>query len=423
MSQGLAGRLYGSYSLIVLVCFCAVVAWLIAAAGLSTTLTDRNVRLAAAFDAGSALVPLALAGLTETGLPDDKPAAYNPSASKTTRELAVAALKADPLSATAFRQLARAAQEAGNTKAASAYLAEAYRRFFRQPEVTVQLLVESIGASDMTQTITLLDALLRAAPSRLKASFPLLAAVAKSSALRPVLVSRLAANPIWRSDFLDMLGKSEADEAAMLDLFTALSATSAPMTRLETIWFVFELAKREHIDAALGIWYSFLPPATVAAMPLLYNGDFSLPTNDSPFNWTIEQPSNAVLKVVDVAADEKALAVEFTGRRGAFAPVYQHTTLVPGTYRLTGRIRTDDFRNQEGLVWAIYCGWAKRSKIAQTGRLFDTGGAWRTFSLEFNVPAADCSEQNVRLELPAATESRQVATGSVWFSQMAIAPN
>lgn len=416
------GSSLGRQFFAVAVMSCALASWAIAAAGLSAALVGVAPRVAATFNPKSAETRLALAQLSEKSLLAGAPGApLDRDASAATREVGLAALRAAPLSATAFRQLSRAAQQAGDSKLASVYLNESFRRFFRQPDVAAQLFLESIGQSDMPRTVMLLDALLRADASRLQAAFSLMASIARSDELRPMLVNRLAAKPAWRRDFLEMLGKSEADEPSMLKLFTALNATNAPMTRMETIWFGFELAKREHTDAALGLWYAYLPPAAVADLPLLYNGDFSLPTDDSPFNWVIEQPPNAMLKIVDIENDEKALGIEFTGRRGEFAPAYQHTALVPGNYRLTGRLRADDFRNPEGLVWTIYCGWAKRSKIGQTERLFDTAGVWRTFTLDFNVPASDCSEQHLRLELPAATEARQLATGSVRFSRMAIA--
>ena len=400
----------------------ALASWYVATLGVSLGLMTTNPALARIFNPDSPTIEMKLARLQEPQtLAEIFSLQADPAASVSNRELALRVLKSEPLSAEAFRLLGRAAGQAGDWKRAHAYLEESLRRSFRQPDVAAQLMSDSLKAADVPGTVLLADALLRGNQTRLAAAFTILAAVASNPATRPLVVDRLAAMPVWRAEFFEEISKTAWKEDNFLGLFSALEEAGAPMSVYEVKPFLFELAAREQTDAALTVWYKYIARSTLASMPLLYNSDFSLPVNDSPFNWTIDQPPNATVDVVQLAdVGKTGIQIVFTNRRGEFAPVQQRTTLQPGSYRFSGLVRTDDFHSEEGLVWTIYCGFNKRLQIAQTARFFEQGQDWRSFEVDFKVPASECSLQNIRLELPAKISARQLASGSVWFASMSL---
>jgi hypothetical protein len=113
-----------------------------------------------------------------------------------------------------------------------------------------------------------------------------------------------------------------------------------------------------------------------------------------------------------------ALRVEFEDRRVAFRHVRQLLALVPGTYRLEGRVRWDDLRGERGLVWTLTCAENGRV-IAETDPV--TGRRdWRTFEQDLVVPAENCGGQWLTLRVPARIAAEQRLGGVAWFDDLSI---
>jgi len=105
--------------------------------------------------------------------------------------------------------------------------------------------------------------------------------------------------------------------------------------------------------------------------------------------------------------------------------VSQVLTLTPGKYRISGKVRMDEFRNARGMVWRVYCGAvaSPEALIGETTRLQDQGNdSWRPFDSVFEVPNDRCTIQGLRLELAARIAPETLASGLVWFSQLSIVP-
>ena len=97
---------------------------------------------------------------------------------------------------------------------------------------------------------------------------------------------------------------------------------------------------------------------------------------------------------------------------------WQMLALAPGNYRLNGRVRLDDLRSDRGLVWTLSCAEDGR-QLAETEPM-SGHTAWRSFSLDFAVPAEACGGQWLTLRVPARIAAEQRIGGVAWFDDLKI---
>lgn len=390
--------------------------------GLISTLNARAPIAASGIMGGNVMTALYVARVLEPAPTSTQPTPpVDQVAAAQTQARAIAALRAEPINNEALRQLARAAWERGDEARARALLREAYRRSFRQENVTAQLLLLAIQADNAADVMLYADSLLRTDPKLLEAAMPALTAVGDAPESRKLLIAALEQSPPWRKAFLLEYGKSEATRDAFMDIYYKLRGGPAALTREELRPFLFNLLAQNEADKALTIWLGTLPKDVAARPPLLYNGDFALPVNELPFNWTISHSSVAAVRFLPAgeSAREHYLLIDFSGRRGPFYGIEEALALLPGSYKLTGEYKSDNFRNAVGLAWRVYCGSKNVQVIAESKPPLTGGGAaWREFELNFDVPA--CPVQILRVEFASRIPSDQLATGGMLFRRLAI---
>ena len=401
----------------------AFISWLILSFGLTAALKSTSPYSALAISSGDAGAQLTGERQREPELkPGEIVAPAGREDAARIRDKALAALRAEPLNAEAFRQLGRLAQQAKDEGSAAADFSESFRRFWRQPDVAVRLLQVSVNKQDFGAIMLYADALLRMRPDLLESILPVLLAVSDQPAARPALISTIRSRPPWRSAFLYQLGRSARSETAYMQIYQALKHTDAALSPLENRSFMDSLVARDQIDLALSLWLATLPAGTLENMPLLYNGRFELPVNDAPFNWALSQPTGASVQVSQLPGEggRQALNVEFSGQQVVFEAVEQRLALTPGRYIFSGRFMSQGFRNARGMVWRIYCSSTPGVVAAETPRLLNSNGSWAPFEASLTVPPAKCASQILRLELAARTPSERIASGGLWFDDLAI---
>lgn len=404
--------------------FLATVAvWTILSFGLASTLATSRPYAALAIYSGEREARLQLSRALE---PEAEPGRFSGIGERETAQAklagAVAALNRAPLSAEAFRQIAIVAEHRGEQARAARLLAESFRRNFRDIDVSGRLFQQDIRDNKLVDAIRDADALLRSREELIPLVLPMLITLGELPETQAAVIRAVERRPPWRRSFLEELSKTPAGEPLYLKFQSELSGGPGALTPYETKNLLFALTARGHVDEALSVWLQSKPDLTLDRMPLLYNGKFDLPVNDSPFNWLVARSRAASLRIADLPGEpgRHGLNVEFAGQRDYFAAVEQTLALLPGRYRLTGRFMPDDFRNSRGLVWRIYCGPPHPSRLSETERLLPGPVAWQSFSLDFEIPASDCRSQYLRLELPARISAEMSATGGVWFSDLAI---
>lgn len=401
----------------------AVAIWAVLALGLASTLSNTRPYAARAIYAGDAGARLRISRTLEAPAEAGRfPGLGEHETAREKREVAVAALRRAPLSAEAFRQLAIVAQNAGDVANVRRLLAESLRRDLRDADVSGRILQQNLGQNRLVDAVRDVDAVLRARDDLLPVVMPLLMTFGGMRETQTAVIDAIRRQPPWRKPFLEELAKTPAGEPLYLAIQSALRDTPGALTPYETKNLLFALTSRGHSDQALSIWLQLQPGVTIDKLPLLYNGRFDLPVNDSPFNWLVTRSKAGAIRIASLPDDpeRRGLNVEFAGQREPFAAVEQTLTLLPGRYRLTGRFRPDDFQNARGLVWRVYCGAPATSRLAETERLLPGPPAWRPFALDFEVPTDNCRSQYLRLELPARIPAEMAAFGGVWFTDFGV---
>lgn len=418
-----AGRRSGPAGAAILAFGVSVVCWAILSWGLTGGLNFDRPFASVMIYGGNAAARVHVARLQDDAAQTpENVSKQDPAAAHGARARAQAALRADPLSVDAFQQLGRSAEQAGDSSLAISNYGEVYRRSFREASVTARLLEAAYNSGRFVDAIGYSDGLLRERPELSQTLTPLLAAAAEDNAARKALAGALALAPVWRPRFLAAYGAMGGKQEVFDDLMAALKATPRPMTATEVGPYLNNLLSRNKVDEALTIWLAFQPESRAGQLPLLVNGDFMAPINDLPFNWSLTPSEGARAGIVDAitGATGKSVEIEFLGRRGGFANLSQILALTPGKYRIRGKVRTDDFRNPRGMFWRIYCGARGDTLIGETERIRGELGGWRNFAGVFDVPAAKCAAQLLRLELAARIPAEQVASGAIWFAELSI---
>jgi hypothetical protein len=153
----------------------------------------------------------------------------------------------------------------------------------------------------------------------------------------------------------------------------------------------------------------------------LFNKGFDQRSQQKGFDWIWPQPAaNALVgsRVAQVSATPRPgqmLEVSLTGKTGLPPVLVQQTlVLLQNRYRLTIGVSSDNLKTEEGLVWALYCAGGDR-RWAHSVPLKSTQGAWRSFNLDFEVPAECGGVVDLRLEPAASWEVKAGMGGVVYF--------
>ena len=151
---------------------------------------------------------------------------------------------------------------------------------------------------------------------------------------------------------------------------------------------------------------------------LLFNGDFDQGFIVGGFDWEVTpvSPSKAGALVRQVALDKHGgvLQVDFTGRPIVVPVVRQHLVLLHNRYVLSGQFMAANLRVNEGLAWVLQC-VIDGHEIARTSAVKDTGGQWRTFTVEFELPPGCGQAVVLQLQTFAPYEAMTGLRGQATF--------
>lgn len=330
------------------------------------------------------------------------------------------ALIAEPLSPAGFRILGQIAAIRGDKARAARLMDVAANLSIRETAAVLWRLNHRLEVRELDGALEDANALLHTRPDLGRLVLPVLARISELPEGREKLVRLLAARPPWRSTFFSVLPGAVRNPQSPLALYLALAETTAPPSEGELDAYVRDLIRRKRYSLAYYTWLQFLPPARLARARFPYNGDFLFDPSGLPFDWQIRAPSGAWAQISHVPASRgnRALVVEFFGRRAPFRHVSQTLLLGPGAYRLAGRTKAD-LRAVRGLVWRLYCRPSGKL-IAETPPVKGRIGGWEAFETRFVVPRTGCPAQLLRLELIAHAAVEEKARGEAWFDDLRV---
>ncbi|MDH4980686.1 hypothetical protein [Hyphomicrobium sp. D-2] len=337
-------------------------------------------------------------------------------------------LQSRPLSARGFEILGRLAELDGDRVRADIYMRAAVNRSAGSTDALVWLIRDATIREDADTALRYTDILLRKRPQTGDQLFPVLAYVAERSSGGPFpateaqkkLIELLAGEPRWRANFFGGVVRHIHDARTPLVLMTALRETEAPATAQEINGYLNFLIQKRLYSFAYYVWLQFIDKEHLAEVGFLTNGSFDVQPSGAPFDWAIAGGSGVSIDTVErIDADgDRALYLEFGAGRAKFRGVSQITVLSAGRYKLSGRLQ-GELSGRRGMVWRMRC-LPTNKVIAESPMFLAREPNWTPFEADIEVPAEDCSAQEVRLVLDARSASEELISGYVWYDALKI---
>jgi hypothetical protein len=239
--------------------------------------------------------------------------------------------------------------------------------------------------------------------------------------------TRFAFDPIadsppswWEAFFADAAEKVFDVEAVRLLYSLRRASSKAPVTQAERRDYVARLLREGRVTEAYVEWVNGLDRDQRARLALLHDGGFELEPVDWGFGWRLQSTPKALIdRATTYGVDgDTALHLVFDNHKGRFARVSQSLFLDPGSYRLTGRVRTDSLKTKGGLKWVVRCLLPEAMDLGESER-FLGANEWRDFSFHLEVPT-ECQLQELRLVSAGKRGFEHEMTGGAWFDRLVI---
>jgi hypothetical protein len=332
------------------------------------------------------------------------------------------AYQADPTRALTLVVLAEQRLKQGQTQKSDTLVEIADGLAPVNPFVQKQIALYWNQREEPVRALRHLSTVMEADTSERALIFPSLLQIAEEPNRRDLLRPFAQNPPTWWEAFFSHAAKRALNSETPRFLYNLRrQSSSEPITAGERSAYRQRLTKDGRISEAYLVWINGLDSDQRRALGLLYNGGFEIPLNNRGFSW--HGRSNRRVEIGTLATKEsggqRALRLNFRGFDGRFAQLWQPLFLDAGTYRLSGRVRSDNFRTQGGLRWQVRCLRSSEELLGESSR-FVGSSEWTRFSFDFQVPEA-CVYQQLRLISAGRRSFELEIDGMLWFDDMQIA--
>ncbi len=334
--------------------------------------------------------------------------------------LAKDVLRMAPMDGAAYALLAATHDRSGEIDVAAQLYAIASAHAPRDRHAHAWLADYYAKSGDHALMLNHVDELMRMMVRGQSQLFPAVAALIPEPQSRAILIRFLGDRaPPWREEFLRWLAAQPGAVDALAAVFAPLRNATQPLTAVERSAWIDGLIRAGDASQAYGLWAVDLSPERRGALGNVYDGGFELTPDNAGFGWQFNRVAGATIRqeATPGAINAQALLVEFHDQRVPFEHVRQTLVLPVSRYALSGRVRVDDLRNERGLQWVLRC--PNGTELGATTR-FNGNSAWRSFTLEFTIPATDCTLQTLMLRLDARIKPEQMIGGRIWFDGLRI---
>jgi len=93
--------------------------------------------------------------------------------------------------------------------------------------------------------------------------------------------------------------------------------------------------------------------------------------------------------------------------------------LPPGAYQLSGSVRTQNLKNERGVLWQVSCAEKRKGPVLGESPAFKGTVDWQQFESRFEVPH-DCRAQWLTLILAARVALEEQVAGVAWFDNLEV---
>jgi hypothetical protein len=243
--------------------------------------------------------------------------------------------------------LALALQQKGAAESARRLMDQVSSLGWRDPTAQLWLLREALEQRRYDNAAVRGDALLRQRLYEEEASAALTEVAASPGGL-PLLVGRLAANPLWRGSFFERsIKRGGEDRLLVLRLMELLRDTEAPAATGELRPLLYSLVDAGSYEEAYRAWESLRLEAPAPIASALAPRDAS-----APFEW-----QHRSLPGVTIASSEASETGSTIRAEGTVAGrlVEKMLILQPGRYQLTARADKNAPGDAASFRWEVRC--------------------------------------------------------------------
>ena len=205
------------------------------------------------------------------------------------------------------------------------------------------------------------------------------------------------------------------DEAGIL--WAGLGEAAAAQDRKQVADFVELLLREDRVESAGAVWRQVFGPE-----PLLHDGSFADKPMQKAFGWRMGKVRGSSWRVAKGEGDEpaQALRLQFNHLENIdFRHVSQIVPLTGGrAYRLKGQWKSLSLTTDQRPFVEVL-GHKCKAEPARS-EMIEPSQPWRTFSLDFTVPA-DCHAMMVRVRRTASLQIDNQLGGELWLADLGIA--
>jgi hypothetical protein len=224
-----------------------------------------------------------------------------------------------------------------------------------------------------------------------------------------------------KSPWIQAFAKDVCSKSTKPLVWSALFANWQQTSLTNANCFIDLLIARNLSAEAHQIWLANLPEGVEAGW--LFNGGFESVPSGAAFDWRVSGDTKTDLgfesrltKAPGITG-QKALFIEFSGRKQKAEIASQHTALGVGTYQFTGRVRAEALKSVQGARWALRCVGADGGRLIFHSDRVVGSTEWQPISSTFKVPVA-CPLQHFVLEMTAPDEANAGVLGKIWYDDL-----
>lgn len=276
---------------------------------------------------------------------------------------------------------------------------------------------DDLRESRHTAALENLDLLFRANPATLPGMSVVLVALLAKPASEDATRNLLMTNPPWLGQALALALPQISSPGSAARLFADLRRASVPVDPRLLGLYAWKILNAGKVAESYDFWRSQLTAPQSAKLANLYNGDFSLPSGGSPFDWATNSVKGVSISFVGMNDGKPYTALRLRYGPGQAAPhsVSQFWRLAPGSYRFSGEL-SGELRNPRGQIWRVVCAFGgHQSVIGQSTPILGSRNGWAGFEFNIKVPQSDCPLQQVQLFLDGRTASEMLASGEILY--------
>jgi tetratricopeptide (TPR) repeat protein len=332
------------------------------------------------------------------------------------------AVRENPADGRSYAALARLEEAQKDLPAAEQAMRIAARMSPRRTDVQSEAAAFWMRRGNIVQAMQHWNVVLTFDRSARAKLFPGLLQLAENPAALPAFTPLLQQPLVWWPEFLVYAAANAQQLATVRALFSLPAAASNAPTAAALRTYLARLQGQGEWTEALLVWLNSLGKDQINNVGNLFNGGFEYPISNVGFDWISDPVGQVLVETASTygSTGDRALHVVFRGPRIAYRHLRQYTLLPPGSYNFRGRVRPESLETERGVQWGVYC-LDKGTEIPlATSERFVGSDQWRYFAFQFNIPAAGCPAQVVRLELAGRVALEFEAKGGIWFDDLAV---